>query len=63
MMDPQIRFGEPYAEDIGYTARTLFDAYQSEGSVTRAAEVYGVSPKLIELAVEFFDYLRPPSAA
>jgi hypothetical protein len=29
------RFGEPYAEDIGYTAGTLFDAYQSEGSVYR----------------------------
>jgi hypothetical protein len=63
MMDPEVRFGEPYAEDVGYTARTLFDAYQSEGSVTRAAEVYGVPPNLVELAVEYFDYLRPPSAA
>jgi len=63
VMDPAIRFGEPFSEDIGYTARTLFDAYQSEGSVARAAEVYGVPPKQVELAVEFFDYLRPPSAA
>lgn len=63
MMDPEIRFGEPYSEDSGYTAKTLFDAYQSEGSVTRAAQVYGVKPVLVELAVEFFDYLRPPSAA
>jgi hypothetical protein len=63
MMDPEIRFGEPYAEDFGYTARTLFDAYQSEGSVTRAAEVYGVPANTVELAVEYFDYLRPPSAA
>lgn len=63
IMDPEVRFGEPYFEDVGYTARTLFDAYQSEGSVARAAEVYGVAPGLVELAVEFFDYLRPPSAA
>lgn len=63
LMDPEIRFGEPYSEDTGYTARTLFDAYQSEGSVDRAAEVYGVDPALVELAVEYFDYLRPPSAA
>jgi len=41
IMDPEIRFGEPFFESSGYTARTLFDAYQSELSPGRAAEVYG----------------------
>jgi hypothetical protein len=62
LMAPDVRFGEPYSDEVGYTAKTLFDAYQSEGSVRRAADVYGVDPKFVELAVEFFDYLQPPSA-
>lgn len=62
VMDPMHRFGEPFFEDIGYTAQTLFDAYRSEGSVQRAADVYGVDPLFVTLSVEFFDFLQPPSA-
>jgi uncharacterized protein (DUF433 family) len=57
VMSPDVRFGEPFFESCGYTARTLFDAYQSEGSFTRAAEIYGVHARQVELAVEYFDYL------
>jgi uncharacterized protein (DUF433 family) len=59
IMDPHVRFGEPFLDDSGYTARTLVDAYTSEGSVERAAEVYGVKPDEIVVAIEYFDYLRP----
>jgi uncharacterized protein (DUF433 family) len=59
VMDPSVRFGEPYFESCGYTARTLFDAYRSEGTVNRAAEIYGVTPEQVELAIEYFDYLKP----
>ncbi len=62
VMDPQVRFGEPFFESCGYTARTLFDAYISEGSPTRAAKVYGVTTEQVELAMEFFDYLSPSAA-
>lgn len=62
VMDPRIRFGEPFVESCGYTARTLFDAYRSEGNIERAAEVYGVKPEQVELAVEYFDYLKPNAA-
>jgi len=63
VMDPEVRFGEPFSKETGYTARTLFDAYQSEGSVARAAQIYGIDRKTVELAVEYYDYLNPPSAA
>lgn len=62
-MDPCVRFGEPFLDDSGYTARTLFDAYRSEGSVERAAEIYGVKPEEIVVAIEYFDYLRPTCLA
>jgi uncharacterized protein (DUF433 family) len=64
VMDPGVRFGEPYIESCGYTAQTLFDAYQSEGDIGRAAENYGVSPEEITLAIDYFDYLQAnPKAA
>jgi uncharacterized protein (DUF433 family) len=59
VMDPKVRFGEPYLESCGYTARTLFDAYQVERSIERAAEMYGVTGKEIELAIEYFEFLTP----
>ena len=59
-MDPEVRFGEPFLESCGYTARTLYDAYQSEGTPERAAEMYGVTSEQITLVIEFFDYLKPP---
>jgi uncharacterized protein (DUF433 family) len=63
IMDPSVRFGEPFIEETGYTAHALFNAYQTEASLERAAEVYGVEPKYIQLAVDFFDYLNPSAAA
>jgi len=59
-MDPEVRFGEPFVESCGYTARTLYDAYQSEGTPERAAEIYGVSLEHMTLVIEYFDYLKPP---
>ena len=64
VMEPGVRFGEPYIESSGYTAQTLFDTYQSEGSVERAAEICGVDLAEITLAIEYFDYLQTkPNAA
>ena len=62
-MNPSVRFGEPFLEKCGYTARTLFDAYRSEGDIKRAARIYGVETTDVELAVDFFDYLMPTCAA
>jgi len=64
VMEPEVRFGEPYVESCGFTAETLFNAYQSEGSIERAAEISGVAPEEITLAIEYFDYLQAnPKAA
>jgi uncharacterized protein (DUF433 family) len=60
VMDPLVRFGEPFIESCGYTARTLYDAYCSEKSAQRAADVFGVTLEQVELAAEYFDYLDPP---
>ena len=45
VMDPQIRFGEPFIESCGYTAQTLYDAYRVERSIERAAKMYAVEPR------------------
>ncbi len=63
LMNPAVRFGEPFIESCGYTAKTLFDAYQVEGSPARVAELYGVKESDVNLAIEYFDYLRPANAA
>jgi uncharacterized protein (DUF433 family) len=60
IMEPDIRFGEPYIASCGYTAQTLFDAYQAEGSVERAAELSGVTREEVILAIEYIDYLQEP---
>ena len=64
VMDPEVRFGEPFVESCGYTTQTLYDAYQSEKSIARASEICGVTPEEITLAIEFVDYIqKKPSAA
>ena len=62
-MDPEVRFGEPFIEKCGYTAHTLFNAYQTERSLKRAALIYGVDERYIQLAIDYFDYLSPVAAA
>ena len=62
-MDPEIRFGEPFIEATGYTAYTLFNAYQTEGTIERAASIYDVDPSQVRLAIEFFAQVGPKPAA
>ncbi len=62
LMDPEIHFGEPFIESCGYSAYTLFNAYQTELSVERAAKIYDVEPREIRLAMDYYDYLNPVAA-
>lgn len=62
MMDPEVHFGEPFIKSCGYTAHTLFNASQTEGTIERAAKIYGVEEREIRLAVDYFDYLSPTAA-
>jgi uncharacterized protein (DUF433 family) len=62
IMDPTVRFGEPYLEACGYTARTLYDAYRVERSLQRTAAMYGVTEQEIEVAIDYFDILKPNAA-
>ncbi|WP_237228911.1 hypothetical protein [Rubinisphaera sp. JC750] len=57
VMDPRIHFGEPYVEECRYTARTLYEASINEGGFENAAREYGVEPKHVKLACEFFGTL------
>lgn len=63
VMDPKMRLGEPYLPSCGYTARALWDAYQSEGGIDHAARAYGVDKEDVEAAYKYFDYLINDSAA
>jgi hypothetical protein len=63
VMDPHVRFGEPYLPSCGYTARALWEAYIAEGGADEAAGVYGVDVEDVRFACSYFDYLGLPDAA
>jgi uncharacterized protein (DUF433 family) len=63
VMNPRIRFGEPVVESCGYTAQTLWEAYEIEGGIDEAADAYGVTKDEIELALEYQDHLLNNTAA
>lgn len=63
VMDPHRQFGEPLVSNTGYSARALWDAYEAEGSVDRAAEEYGVDRDDIVLALRYLDHLRGTAKA
>jgi uncharacterized protein (DUF433 family) len=53
-MTPERRFGEPVVVSCGITARTLWEAYQTEGGAEAAAEVFGVQPAEVESAWRYY---------
>ncbi|NJM37078.1 MAG: hypothetical protein HC845_03930 [Akkermansiaceae bacterium] len=57
-LNPSRSFGEPIVEQVGYPARTLIRALKEEGSVERAAWMYGVPEGAIKLAEKYEKYLR-----
>lgn len=57
VMNPRRRFGEPIVERCGYTASTLWEAYEIEGGIEAAARAYGVENRDVELACEYYDHL------
>ncbi len=63
VMDPTIRFGEPYLPSCGYSAQSLMDAYQSEGGLEPAAKAYSVQVHEVETAVRFYDHILGKSVA
>jgi hypothetical protein len=58
VIDPAVRFGEPYVPSCGYSARTLHDAVLSEGGVPEAAKAFGVSEEAVEVAFRYYDSLE-----
>lgn len=60
VMDPQVRFGSPYLEEVGYRAETLFDAARIEGGVERAAKIYDVPVSAVQTAVAYMRELKTP---
>lgn len=63
VMNPKIRFGEPIVKDVGYTAQSLWEAYEIEGGIEAAANAYGVENAYIELSLRYHDHLLTVSAA
>ncbi len=57
VLDPRRLFGEPVVEPGGYTARTLWNATNTEGGIEEAAEAYGVGREEVEVANIFYDNL------
>ncbi len=60
-MDPTMRFGEPFIPSCGYTARTLYEGYMTEGSIGKVVELYEADERDVRLAIDYFDdYLGQP---
>jgi len=62
IMNPKRSFGEPIVTTSGYTAQTLWEAYEVEGGTEAAAAAFGISPGEVELACEYYDHLKGTSA-
>ena len=57
IINPAIRFGEPFVESCGYSARTLYEAVLSEGGVNQAAKVFAVPEAAVDAAFRYYDSL------
>lgn len=51
VMDPDVHFGKPYFEDIGYKAVTLSDSARIEGGIEAAADRFRVPISAVKAAV------------
>lgn len=58
LIDPAVRFGEPYIPDCGYSAQTLRDAVISEGGVREAAKAFDVHEDAVEVAYRYYESLK-----
>lgn len=58
IMDPAVRFGEPFVESCGYSARTLHEAVLSEGGVVEAAKAFGVPEEAVDVAFRYYESLN-----
>ncbi|MBL8868065.1 MAG: hypothetical protein JNK93_21140 [Planctomycetia bacterium] len=61
VMDPELRFGEPLLPS-GYTALNIWDAIRSEGSISNAANSYGIAVEEVEAAYQFYNHLNTAAA-
>lgn len=57
VIDPAVRFGEPYVTSCGYSARTLYEAVLSEGGVPQAAKAFDVAEDAVDAAFRYYDSL------
>jgi uncharacterized protein (DUF433 family) len=63
VMDPDRNFGAPLVSSCNYPASVLVHAYQTEGGIQAAAEVFGVDPEEVEVALLFEDFIVGAKAA
>lgn len=53
VLDPTRQFGQPIIESVGVPTSILSAAAEAEGSVSRAAQLFRVSPAAVQRAVDF----------
>jgi len=53
VIDPEIRFGQPYVEKLGYEARSLYNAVNVERTIERVAKLYHVPVGAVRAADEY----------
>lgn len=53
VLDPARQFGQPIVESVGVPTSILKAAVDAEGSISRAAHIFRVSPGVVQRAVDF----------
>ena len=53
VVDPARQFGQPIIESVGVPTSVLSAAAEAEGSITRAAQLFRVSPTAVQRAIDF----------
>lgn len=56
-MRPTMCFGEPVVQEVAYPVSALYEAYKTEGSFKRAAELYEVDENSVKAAVDYWNSL------
>lgn len=57
VITPTLHYGAPVVMPCGFTVGSLLDAVEGEGSISAAAEAYGVNEADVEFALKYDDLL------
>lgn len=62
-IDPDVKFGEPFLDEYGYTATTILEACRVEGDPSRVAADFEIPEDAVHAVLEYYDHLQGNAVA